>query len=257
MNKTEKTLRKLFVITTSALVLSVLSGWLPALICWIARIIFVAVTVILSIVTIKIYFTKKKNLSKTIIILPIVVFIESLLAVFATQNLFVLFHEYTEVNRYFKNSSFSSYKILNIDKKNYNYGSGSGKKDSCNYVFNAKINDIIFQTGYCECGTMWTDYKVLSNYSSASLKQFYKDYKNNHEINFELTSKTIDIFNDEFTITYNNKIDEVYNFIKSYKDTYYPFAIILSILILMELYRVYPLWLLELLYLLNNLFLSF
>lgn len=222
MTGTEKALRILFIIATISLALTILTGCLPAIICWLAHFLFVVVVIILSIVSFIVYGASSKQKKSVYILIPITILIYAVLAIFVSHNPFVLYHEYTKVDKALKaNKSITSYKIIDIYKKNYNSGTIYSSTHSCNYIFNIEANDLLYQAGYCENGTMWTNYSVQSNYGSVSLKKFYEDYQKDHKIGFALNSKKEDIFYDSFTIEYVGNTKEVYEFIKTYKDKYY------------------------------------
>lgn len=132
------------------------------------------------------------------------------------HNLFILLHNYSQVNRKLKeNKSLPAYKIKDIYKKNYS---------ECEYIFNVEADDetkTIYQAGYCDCSVMWSSYCVADNYQEVRLTNFYNNYKKGHNISFKLVNNKEGFFSNYIYFTYNeqNK-NELKEFIKNYFETY-------------------------------------
>jgi len=136
-----------------------------------------------------------------------------ILYVIYLPNIYHFTRGYYLVNNHLKEYKDSG-KVIGVDKKNYRFGGN----DSCSYTFNVKLNDssnIVFQAGYCEIGSMWTDYGTVDNYDHYYLPYYYDMYKKNNKASFRLV-----VNNDEFLtipceIHYtNDQIAEVCNFLK-------------------------------------------
>ena len=168
MKVTTILMKILFIIDIILLALSVLAGGLPAVICWIVRNIFIVLSIIvIPLASISFGIGAIHGIKSADIILIVVIPIITLITIFATKKPFILFHDYTEVERGLKKiENIPDFKIKGIYKKN---------DPDCDYIFNVEAQDenkTIFQAGYCDCGSecMWSSYNVIQNYTTGRTK---------------------------------------------------------------------------------------
>ena len=160
-------LRIVFCLSLLFLFLSILSGGLYAIICWIIHYICIAISVSIYVASIILYIVQVKENDNVVwsTILFVLIFIMMVTTIFFTRTPFILWHNYTEVQRGLKkNHSFAKtkYKIIGINK-NANFGGDI----ECEYIFDVIAydgNNRVFQAGYCEHGVMWRQYDVVDNY---------------------------------------------------------------------------------------------
>lgn len=111
-------------------------------------------------------------------------------------------------------------KVIGVDKKDYKFGDNG--YDSCSYTFNVKLDDgenVVFQSGYCEVGTMWTDYATVDNFGHHYIPHLFNKYKKEHS-----TSLTLDVNEEDFSAEpcalhysgsrYGGRSDELCDFLK-------------------------------------------
>ena len=117
------------------------------------------------------------------------------------------------VSKHLKNDYKVSGKVMGVKAKDYDFND----YNSCDYVFNVKLNDgenVVFQSGYCDVGTMWTSYDVIDNYSHHYIPHFYDIYKKSHNVNFKLDTRKDDFSWDNDVIKYNgDDLKDVCDFI--------------------------------------------
>ena len=221
-------LRILFALSILFFAGTILSGILPALICWIfyyACLVLSILICITSIILFVIQVKENNNIAWPTVLIALIMLL-SFSTVFFTKKSFVLLHSYTEVQRYLKNNEIVNkynYKILNTYDKYYD-------KNKCEYVFNVKEEDqfnTVFQAAYCDCSTMWTNYCVINNYATAYKETFYNNYKKIHNITFEMKKSANSSWNNakvEFIYDDSN-VAEYCQFVKEYKkNTQYNFV---------------------------------
>lgn len=114
------------------------------------------------------------------------------LYVFFLPNVYNFVRSYYLVGKHLKEFSVPG-KIIGVHKKDYKFGD----HDSCYYSFNVKLDDgenVVFQSGYCEVGTMWASYSTVDNYGYHYLSYYFDKYKKEHP-----NSLTLELKGDHFT----------------------------------------------------------
>lgn len=112
----------------------------------------------------------------------------------------------------------NNFKIIGLSHKNIEDHEGI----YCKNVFDVKLNDssnITFQAGYCDVGTMWTNYDVIHNYNYYYIPYYYNLYKNNHYTTIKMEINDNNYFDSKIKFIYNyENIDEMYEFIMYLKE---------------------------------------
>ncbi len=140
-----------------------------------------------------------------------------LIMLIISKPIYNIIHEYNETNKYLKKTFSKDAKILSIADKKVNLDSDNSSSD-CNYIFNVSLNDdtdIIFQAGYCDIGTMWTNYDGYNNYIYYYVPYYLKKYKEGHSVSFKLESSSNKYDYNNYKIIYSedNK-EEVLDFLE-------------------------------------------
>ena len=134
-----------------------------------------------------------------------------------SKSVYNIIHEYNETNKYLKKTFSNSAKILSVADRKVNLDSDNSSSN-CNFTFNVSLNDdtdIIFQAGYCDIGTMWTNYGGYNNYIYYYVPFYLKKYKESHDVSFKLESSSDKYVFDRYKIIYgdSNK-EEVLDFLE-------------------------------------------
>ena len=134
-----------------------------------------------------------------------------------SKTVYNIIHEYHETKKYLKKTFSNDAKILSVADRKVNLDSDNSSSD-CNFTFNVSLNDdtnIIFQAGYCDIGTMWTNYGGYNNYDYYYVPYYLKKYKEGHGVSFKLDSSSDKYDYSRYKIVYSesNK-KEVLDFLK-------------------------------------------